>query len=306
MAARPETKLVRLADGRVLAWVELGAATGVPVMAFHGSPGSGWGFSPFHSTAADGGVRLIAVDRPGYGTSTHHPARRLADFPADVEQLADHLGLDRFAVIGHSAGGPHALACARFLPDRLLGCGVLSGFAPQSRTALTDGMMLTNRIQTAVYRHWPRRLDGVAAGLWRLALPLMVPLFRLGRRHRDRDVDRMLRRMLPACDLAVVSRPEIRQILVEEAAAFNSATVRTSVQDMAICIREWGFGLEDIDTPVHVWHGELDRNIPVAHARALAATIPNPTLHLCPGEGHWLLADHMAQVLHLVASGPRP
>jgi pimeloyl-ACP methyl ester carboxylesterase len=111
----------------------------------------------------------------------------------------------------------------------------------------------------------------------------------------------MIRQMLPECDAAVVSRPEIHANLVAEAATFNFATLRASIQDMAICIRDWGFALQEIETPIYLWHGELDRNVPVAHAYHEARAIPFATLHLCPGEGHWLLVDHMAEVLPAAA-----
>ena len=301
MTPGSETKVMQLADGRALAWIEVGEPTGTPVLAFHGAPDRAWEFAIYHAVAAGCGVRLIAVDRPGYGHSTYQPRRRLTGWPADIGQLADHLGLDRFGVIGHSAGGPHALACARFIPERLLGCGVLSGLAPQARTPITDGMLLSNRIQLAIYRHWPESVDGVAVGLWLLTKPLVAPLISYGRRHAEQEVDRTLRRMLPECDLAVVSRPEVRRTLVAGAAAFNSATLRASVQDMAIDMREWGFALGAIDTPVHIWHGDLDRNVPIAHADYLAEIIPDATLHHCPCEGHWLLVDHMPEVLTAVA-----
>jgi pimeloyl-ACP methyl ester carboxylesterase len=255
-----------------------------------------------HSTALSCAVRLIAVDRSGYGHSTYHPSRRLIDWAGDIAQLGDHLSLDKFAVIGHSAGGPHALACARYLEHRLLGCGVLSGPAPQARSPITEGMVLSNRIQTAIYRRWPRNLDWLADALWRLSLPILEPMFQHGTQHPERAMDRMMRRMLPPCDLAVVSRPEIRTVLLTEASAFNGGTLRASVQDMAIGIREWGFNLGEITMPVHIWHGDLDRNIPLPHANHLTDEIPEATLHLCPGEGHWMLVDHMPEVLSVVAS----
>jgi pimeloyl-ACP methyl ester carboxylesterase len=106
--------------------------------------------------------------------------------------------------------------------------------------------------------------------------------------------------MLPPCDQAVVFRPEVLPGLQEEVATFNNAVVRTSVQDMAIGIRDWGFRLQDIVVPVHIWHGTDDRNIPVVHAHRLAQNIPGATLHLCPREGHWLLVDHMSEVFQVV------
>ena len=87
-----------------------------------------------------------------------------------------------------------------------------------------------------------------------------------------------------------------------EAMTFNCVRLRASVQDMAICMRDWGFQVAEIETPVQVWQGDLDRNVPVSRGYHQAEAIPIPTLHLCPGEGHWLFADHMAEVLTAVAS----
>jgi pimeloyl-ACP methyl ester carboxylesterase len=162
-------------------------------------------------------------------------------------------------------------------------------------------MLLSNRIQTALYRRWPPNLDVIAVGMGILAIPLVAPMLQYGRRHPDREVERMIRQMLPECDAAVVSRAEIRANLEVEAATFNCETLRASIQDMAICIRDWGFKLQELEMPVHIWHGDLDRNVPVAHAYHEATTIPSATLHLCAGEGHWLLVDHMAEVLPVAA-----
>jgi len=296
------TRVIQLADGRDLAWLEVGDPQGTPVMAFHGAPGRGMEFALHHATALRCGVRLIAVDRPGYGHSSHQPNKCLSDWPGDISQLGDHLGLERFGVMGHSAGGPYALACARFLSNRLFGCGVLSGLAPPARASLTEGMLLSNRIQSAIYRHWPHELDWIAVSFWALTVPVLAPLLRRSRQHAERDVDRMIRRMLPSCDLAVVSRPEVRRMLVAEAVTFKCVTLRASVQDMAICMRDWDFELAEIEMPVQIWQGDLDRNVPISHGHHQAEAIPQATLHLCPGEGHWLLVDHMAEVLTALAS----
>jgi pimeloyl-ACP methyl ester carboxylesterase len=303
MESRPETKVIQLDDGRDLAWIEVGDPGGAAVFAFHGSPGLGMDFSIYDDTASQGGVRLIAVDRPGYGRSTYQPRRRLSQWPADISQLADHLRIERFSVIGHSCGGPHALACARFLPKRVLGCGVLSGLAPQAREPMTEGMLASNRIQTTIYRHWPPSLDPIAAGLWQLSRPLVGPALQQGRRHPEKGLDRM-QKMLPPCDAAVVSRPELRPAMLAGVTAFTNAVLRTSIQDMAIGIRAWGFDLEDIEVSVQIWHGELDRNIPISHAHRQAETIAGATLHACPGEGHWLLVDHMPEILRKVTADP--
>lgn len=298
---RPDLKVMQLSSGRDLAWIEVGDPRGAPVFAFHGCPGRSYEFT-FHDQAArDCKVRLIAPDRPGYGHSSYEPRRKLSHFPSLVAQLADHLEVDAFSVVGHSQGGPHALVCARFLSQRVSACGVVSGLAPPTQPAMNEGMLLSNRIQWALYSRWPPGLDWLAAAFGWVLVPVVAPLLREGRRHPESGLDRFSR-MLPPCDAEVIARPDIRAQLVAEAAEFTPATLRTSVQDMAMGIRDWGFSVGDVEVPVHLWHGDLDRNIPLAQGRIMAHAIPEAILHTCPGEGHWLVVNHLEEIFNELAS----
>ena len=190
-----ETRLFDLADGRELAWIEYGSPDGVPVVAFHGSPGTRHFFVPLAEVAARKGVRLIAPDRPGYGHSTYHPNRTFETWARDVARLVDHLGVDRFAVVGHSSGGPTAAGCARFLSDRLLGCAIVSGPAPPEATVSKHGMLRTNQMAQRFAPIAPR-LTGF--------------LFEAGLRQGQRAPDKALAwmsRTLPPCDTVVIERP---------------------------------------------------------------------------------------------------
>ena len=133
MAAAPATRegTVTLPDGRRLAWSSGGARSGVPVIYLHGAIGTPVRRTPeLDALIAALGIHYIAVSRPGFGRSDPCPGRRIADFPADLEQLADRLGLGRFAVVGVSAGGPYALACARALPERAIATAAVSSLSP--------------------------------------------------------------------------------------------------------------------------------------------------------------------------------
>jgi pimeloyl-ACP methyl ester carboxylesterase len=131
-------QVIRLADGRVLGYAEYGPGTGPSLFLFHGLPGSRlavpemWPEDPV-------AVRVIAPDRPGAGSSAFQPGRRLTNWADDVRQLADSLGIERFLVAGFSGGGPHALAVAHGLPDRVIAAGSISGAGPiETRDALKD------------------------------------------------------------------------------------------------------------------------------------------------------------------------
>lgn len=261
-------------------------------MVFHGSPGTRYFFEPQAETAARKGVRLIAPDRPGYGHSTFHAGRTYETWAADVGQLADHLGVHRFAVLGHSSGGPNAAGCARFLGDRLVGCAIVSGVAPPEAKISKRGMLRTNRIAQRAATVAPR-LMGVAfeAGL------------RQGQRAPEKALTWMMR-TLPACDGEVIQRPEIRTAVREELARPLASTAgRSAMQDLTLERRRWGFHLRDIVIPVHVWHGDLDRNVLVASGTYQAAEIPRATLHRLSDAGHWLVHSHFDDILDSL--GPR-
>lgn len=283
--------MFELADGRDLAWIEYGKPDGVPVVTLHGSPGTRYFFAPQADAAARKGVRLIAPDRPGYGHSTYHPGRTYETWARDVGRLADHLGVDRFAVLGHSSGGPNAAACARYLGDRLVGCAIVSGPAPPEAKVSKHGMLRTNRIV--------QRFATVAPRLLGLA-------FGAGLRQAQTAPDKALAwmsRTLPACDAAVIERPEFRAAVRDELTRPPASTAgRAAIQDITLELRPWGFRLRDIALPVHVWHGDLDRNVLVESGTYQANEIPHATLHRLPQDGHWLVYSHFEDILDSVAA----
>lgn len=282
-----DTRVLELSDGRDLAWIEYGVPDGVPVMAFHGSPGTRLFFAVQAEAAARTGVRLIAPDRPGYGHSTYDPARSYESWARDAGQLADHLGLETFAVVGTSSGGPNAATCARFLGDRLAGCAIVSGPAPPDAQISNRNMSRQNRMANRV----------AAVAPW-----FITPVMGAGMRRAQRDPEWALawmeKRQLPPCDVAVIQRPEIRAGLRDEFSRPLSPTAaKAATQDLNLEQAPWGFELRDIATGVHVWHGELDRNVVVENGVYQADQIPQATLHRLPGEGHWLIHTHFDEII---------
>ena len=139
MGYEPEVDaVIALKDGRRIAYCEWGDRDGMPIILCHGAPGSRV-FAPDSDTTAQAGVRLITVDRPGYGRSDPKPGRQILDWPADVEQLAAALGVDEFDVAGHSSGGPYALACASRFPERVKRVALVSCIAPYSLPSSEQG-----------------------------------------------------------------------------------------------------------------------------------------------------------------------
>src|SRR4051812_31541563 len=135
-------------DRRVLSYQISGDPQGFPVIMHHGMPGSSAGPLPRNTVLYRLGIKLITYDRPGYGRSTRHPGRSVADAARDVKMLANHINIPRFAVLGRSGGGPHALACAALLPDRVVGAAALVSFAPVEADKLhwQDEMVGSNKV----------------------------------------------------------------------------------------------------------------------------------------------------------------
>ncbi|HTO06979.1 MAG TPA: alpha/beta hydrolase [Myxococcota bacterium] len=289
MAVTREVTVLRLDDGRELAYAEYGVPTGTPVIGFHGTPGSHRQNEPFEAAAQAEGVRLIALDRPGYGHSTYDPDRRLVDWPRDVARLAEHLGLARFGVVGVSGGGPHSAACAYGLGPQLLGAAIVSGVAPPDLPGLHEHMMTMNRVSFALARQ---------SSL--LVWPMMASMLFLMRTFPDRALDGMLR-SLPEADRRILARREIADMFLDEARHAPTTAARAAAQDFALFASPWGFRLEDISIPVHVFHGDADVNVPVSHGRGQADRIPNAKLHLFPGEGHMLCFEHAREILAAAA-----
>jgi pimeloyl-ACP methyl ester carboxylesterase len=287
--------VVELADGRSLAYAEHGDPDGRPVIAFHGTPGSRTQLAGAAQAAADAGVRLVLPDRPGYGHSSWAPHRRLADWAGDVAALADHLGVDRFAAVGVSGGGPHALACASLLGARVSGVGIVSGVGPVSAPALMATRPRAHRVLVRVRVLWlPVVRFVIALGLWAW-------------RRAPRAVLALAQRTMPARDAEIVAQPEVRQRILDEARVVPSPTVaRAATQDIALFCSRWDLPLDRIGAPVDLWHGEADQTVPVDHARHLASVLPRARLHQLPGEGHLLVEDRIGEILRIVTAPTLP
>jgi pimeloyl-ACP methyl ester carboxylesterase len=286
-----DLQVFELADGRDLAWREFGVSDGAAVVALHGSPGSHSNFAPVADTAAREGVRLIALDRPGYGHSTFDPGRTYEQSATDVGELIDHLNLEEFAVLGWSSGGPNASSCARYLGTRVIGCAIVSGPAPPEGKVSAAGTTRANRLV--------KRLEVLAP--W-LMSPLFQAALRQGQRNPEKSLTWMLRH-LPACDARVIESTDVRaHWLADIARPVSSTAGRAAVQDICLEARPWGFDLHEIKCPVHVWHGDADDTVTLANGTYQANVIPEATLHKIGGKGHWLLYEHFGEIVgHLLA-----
>jgi pimeloyl-ACP methyl ester carboxylesterase len=271
-----------LPDGRAVEYSEVGERDGLPVLFFHGTPDTRRASWSGRAAARAAGVRLVAVNRPGYGLSTPTtPSCRQA--VQDAVDLADLLGIGELAVLGMSVGGMYALACAALHPDRVHRAAVVAapGEAPRMDPP------------------WPRDdldADGqhlfirLASGSVAENLALVTPDFSAYRARvdpGDPDDEALAQRWLSPLP------EQDRALLLRDPDADHAAAAREAVgepagylADAALVFRPWEFRVEEVACPVSLWYGEHDANAPVRNGRWLQHTLPRATLHELPGVGH--------------------
>jgi pimeloyl-ACP methyl ester carboxylesterase len=283
------TGIVTLSDGRDLAYEEYGDRDGFPVLSFHGGLSSRLDAAPAQEAARLMGVRLLSPDRPGIGRSTFQPGRRLLDWPSDVAQLADALGLERFAVMGWSAGGPYAAVCAARMPTRVTAAALLSSSVPLDAYGTTRGLTMEDRLFLFLSRHVPRLASTV----------MKVTIV-------NASNTRLLREVMHA--VPPVDRTVLREWgTADQALAFVREGTRQGtmgcVLDYQIFGDPWGFSLEEISVPVQIWEGSDDSTGPPGYRQFLKRHIPRATLMVVPGEGHLSLLPHQAPAIFAALLG---
>lgn len=253
----------------------------------HGTPGSRLGPLPLGRVLYQLGVRLITFDRPGYGWSDRLISRTVADVVPDVRAIADALGIDKFAVVGRSGGGPHALACAALLPERVTRAGVLVSLAPWAAEGLDwfAGMADSNVREYTAAASQPEVLT--------------ARLVRAAARIRADPASHVaaLSQEMPEADRRIVADTGIRALLAENFAEALRESADGWIDDALAFCAPWGFSLEDIQVPVLLWHGENDVFSPVAHARWLAEQIPGAIMSIRPHGAHFDAIEVIPDVL---------
>jgi pimeloyl-ACP methyl ester carboxylesterase len=279
------TQTLTLGDGRRLAWFEAGKASGPLVFAFHGLPGSREQRHPDERLAERAGVRLIHVERPGFGLSDPRVGRSFRDWASDISELADYLRADQFRVAGVSGGGPFALACAAYLPDRVERLALVSSVGPPGSMNQPVRMLGPARLGFTLARHAPWMLTASLVLFSRLVL--VHPRAFIAQAARD----------LGGRDLAILADESVRQMLVSdlrEALRQGANAMRT---ELGLLASDWNLPFSAVRASCSLWHGERDRLVPAEASRYLAKHISNSRLMLLPEEGHFLVLDHWPEIL---------
>jgi pimeloyl-ACP methyl ester carboxylesterase len=272
----PNTLTVPLPDGRTLEAVSEGDEGGTLLIFHHGSPGAAVPFEPFDRAAADRGIRLVTMSRAGFGGSSRQPGRTVASAAADAAALADHLEVRRFLTVGWSGGGPHALACAALLPERVSAAGTIAGVAPFDGEGLDwfGGMGKDNRAEYGIAARDPDELV-------RWMRPHATALADV----TPEGIVEGLRTLISDVDEASLKGPIGRLLAESYHRAFAEGPWGWYDDDLAF-VRSWGFDLSAIRVPVSIWQGRHDLMVPLAHGEWLVAHVPNARSRLRPEHGH--------------------
>jgi len=286
-------RTVRTPDGRTLAVEESGDPAGRPVLVHMGTPNSRHLYGPNAADAAGRGLRLISYDRPGYGGSTPHPGRTVADCAGDVRAICAELGIGRLAMWGISGGGPHVLACAALLPDLVTAAAALASLAPYGAEGLDffAGMGQDN-------------VDDM-----RLALADEAASRAKAEKDREEMLNTPPEEMAKAMESLLT--PTDAAVLSGELAGYLASSTQDGLapgsegwfEDGCMITKPWGFDLASISVPVLLLHGREDMFVPFGHGEWLAAHIPGVEARLTDDDGHLTLLQNRIPEVHAWLAG---
>lgn len=285
-------RTVRTPDGRTLAVEISGDPAGKPVLVHMGTPNSRHLYGPNVADARERGLRLISYDRPGYGASSPHPGRTVADCAADVRAVCTALHIDRLAMWGISGGGPHVLACAALLPDLVTAAASLASLAPYDAEGLdyfagmgednVEDIRLFFKDEAAARAKTDSRREEMLAAT-------------------AADIANAVKSLLTPADAAVLTG-EMAEFLVYSAREGLELSGEGWWEDNCM-VQPWGFSLADISIPVMVMHGREDMFVPFAHGEWLARHIPGAEARLLDDDGHLTLFERRVPEVHAWLAG---
>jgi pimeloyl-ACP methyl ester carboxylesterase len=238
--------------------------------------------------AAARDIKLIGYDRPGYGGSSPHPGRSVADCAPDVQAIADALGIERLAVWGLSGGGPHALACAALLPELVVASGVVASVAPWEAPGLDyfEGMGEENVEELQLYlsdrEEWRRKSKQLRDEFVQITAD---------------QIASAMETLLSPADAAVLN-DDFAEWMAEGGHEGLAPGEDGWWDDGVAHMSPWGFDLESIRTPVKLWHGRQDRFVPVQHGQWLAEHVPHAESALSETDGHLTLLVNKVGEVH--------
>lgn len=278
-------QIFKLSDGRDLGFAEYGDQNGFPVVYFHGSQSSRLEMHYKLDFANEHQLRIITVDRPGHGLSDYCSEHSLLHFSADLNQLLDQLGIETCSVVGMSAGAPFALAYAYSFPEKVKAVSIVSGFIPFTKESKSH---LKKEVKVMLN----------LANKFPFLLRLMLGIQAKQLKKDPRNAVLKFLKIMSDPDQALLKDERvittIEKMFVE---AFSKGYTGVLHEISKVLVKEWGFSLEKINTPVYVSQGKKDNNVPFQWAEILNERLPQSKLNLFEGKGHLLIFEHAEEII---------
>lgn len=280
-----KSQKINLSQGRIVSYRVYGDQYGLPFFYFHGFPGSGLDVAIFNgdAIAKQHGIKLIAVDRPGYGDSDFQKERVIMDWPNDISEIADTFGIDRFSIIGYSGGGPYALACAYSIPDRLNKVCIISSMTPINAPDAKKGKSMLIPKQS----DFLKRI--LLKGMNKMAINQPEKLFK-----------NMYKSMLEA-DKKILAEENTRIAYKNTLIESMQNGYQGAKLDANLYADKWGFDLCNVRKHVYLFHGEKDLMVVNKSIKNIAGKLPDCQSVFYPDEGHIsLIFNHFDEILTLL------
>ena len=279
--------IFKLKDGRNLGYAEYGATNGTPLFFFHGWPVSRLSGARVDGVANKLDIKVIATDRPGIGNSDFQKNRTLLDFPDDVVELADHLNLSKFSVMGVSGGGPYSAVCAYKIPERINSAGIIVGLAPTYVKNICNGMALINKLCWTNYNKFTLLIKMAGYSIYIQNIlgnlnPFTPFPSRYDKKIYSKSVDKAMRK-----DKAEAIKQGLKGI----------------THELKLYTSNWGFDLKDIKSDVYLYYGKDDKNVSLNMGRYYKQQIPNSTITVYQG-GHLSWIAHAEEILKKLTNQP--
>ena len=274
-----------LSDGRTLAYAEYGDLNGEPVIAFHPTTGSKLQCHPNNELTRSYGVRLILIDRPGFGLSSRHEARSFLSFADDVEELASSLRLQQFSLLGYCGGGPYSLACAYKLASRVKHLTIVSGVTPYKDIDLLHGTSTVNRLLVKIATVLPDSIFNIASIV---ALKIV--------REPEFYLDE-LQGALCETDRAALNEPEFLDNFMAALADSLKQGPKELAREQILFSQDWGFDVAKIRNSIDFWYGDQDKHVPIELAQRLSTAISSAEFHQIENYGHFMIYHKWSEIL---------
>ena len=281
-----------LPDGRKLSFVEFGKKDGSPVLYFHGTPSSCLEPSMIGDEVfIKHNLRIISPSRPGMGQSDEHKNRTFIDWTNDTIALADHLGIEKFAILGYSGGAPYTLACALKIPGRLSSAVIVSGAGQMNQAEVKNNLDLKHRIFWKVADKFP------------FLLPIILNKMKQYREMADEDILVRAERNMPQADFEAFKQNG-RLTLSKKGVDETFRDMKGVAMDVRLPIRPLGFNLGDINFPITFFHGKADNTVPIEVVEWMVPRIPAARLVTYPKDGHMsAMIDHFEEIAATLLNG---